>query len=60
MQVGDIQKEIQEKKKKLAHIYNLNADIMLTGKIIHFIDKDKLIVGNGKAENTNIELKGPR
>ncbi|XP_060555492.1 kinesin-like protein KIF28P [Ruditapes philippinarum] len=51
--------EINEKKKKHPHLYNLNMDPQMTGKIIHFIiEDDCTIIGNGKGEGTDLTLRG--
>lgn len=51
--------EINEKKKSHPHLYNLNMDPMMCGRIIHFIiEDDETIIGNGKAEGTDLCLRG--
>ncbi|XP_045207845.2 kinesin-like protein KIF28P isoform X2 [Mercenaria mercenaria] len=51
--------EINERKKTDPHLYNLNMDPMMTGRIIHFMNDDKeVIIGNGKAEGTDLVLRG--
>ncbi|KAH3701132.1 hypothetical protein DPMN_076116 [Dreissena polymorpha] len=56
--------EINEKKKTYPHMYNLNSDPQMTGRIIHFLVKsdstmdDETIIGNGKAEGTDLTLRG--
>ncbi|WAR06090.1 KIF28-like protein [Mya arenaria] len=56
--------EINEKKKTWPHLYNLNMDPQMTGKIIHFMVQgdntmdDETIIGNGKAEGTDLTLRG--
>ena len=52
-------KEVNEMKKKVPHIFNLNFDPMLTGNIVHFIDQ-KRSVGNQRGETSDICLMGPR
>ena len=52
--------ETAEKKKSTPHIYNLNFDPQLSGRIVHFIDGEKKAVGNGKGEGIDIVLVGPR
>lgn len=53
--------EINEKKKAHPHLYNLNMDPMMCGRIIHFIiEDDETIIGNGKAEGTDLALRGGR
>ena len=62
---GDIA-AINERKKTAPHLYNLNMDPQMTGQIIHFILKDdntmddETIIGNGKAEGTDLTLRGSR
>lgn len=51
--------EINEKKKRLPHLYNLNSDPMLTGHIIHFIENDQeTVIGNGKDKETDLTIRG--
>ena len=53
--------EINEKKKRLPHLYNLNMDPQLTGHIIWFIDCDKhTVIGNGKDKETDLAIRGGR
>ena len=53
--------EINEKKKKFAHLYNLNADPMLTGHITHIIENDvEIVIGNGQDKETDLTIRGGR
>jgi hypothetical protein len=47
----------ETRRKKEPHIFNLNADLMLTGKVVYFINKVTLTVGSGKTGGADIELK---
>ncbi|XP_064610663.1 kinesin-like protein KIF28 isoform X2 [Liolophura sinensis] len=52
--------EVNEKRNSVAHLYNLNMDPMLTGRIIFFIDTPEKTVGNPKGTGPNdITLVGP-
>ena len=55
----DAMNEAAEKKKKVSHIYNLNVDPQLSGKVVHFVEGSKKI-GTKKGENVDIVLVGPR
>lgn len=48
-----------EKKKSTPHLFNLNIDSQLSGKIIHFIEKDTTKIGNKNGEQSDITLGGP-
>ncbi|KAL5010885.1 hypothetical protein ScPMuIL_013190 [Solemya velum] len=50
---------VNEKKKTIPHIFNLNMDVQLTGHIVHFLDSPEKVVGSGKAEGVEIILPGP-
>ncbi|KAL3836511.1 hypothetical protein ACJMK2_021937 [Sinanodonta woodiana] len=49
--------EMQEKKKKIPHISNLNMDPMLTGHVIHLFEQPESTLGS--AEDCKCRLKGP-
>ncbi|KAK2174001.1 hypothetical protein NP493_836g01049 [Ridgeia piscesae] len=51
--------ESNKKRKTVAHIYNLNFDPQLSGRIVHFIEGDHVTVGNQKGDPCNITLMGP-
>ncbi|XP_074652315.1 kinesin-like protein KIF28 isoform X3 [Tubulanus polymorphus] len=51
---------MQEKKKSVAHLFNLNFDPMLTGKINYFIEKSSHRVTNKRDQlDGDIVLMGP-
>lgn len=50
--------EINEKKKTIPHIYNLNMDPMLTGHMFYFIDAPTKSFG-AAAEGVDIQMHGP-
>ena len=52
--------EIMERRNKEPHIYNLNFDPQLTGKIVHFISGEQVTIGNNKGDPCDIALMGPR
>lgn len=51
----DDQAAVQERRKKEAHIANLNVDPMLSGNIVHFLDKNKNI-----GKEAEIVIRGPK
>ncbi|KAK2143188.1 hypothetical protein LSH36_870g00010 [Paralvinella palmiformis] len=51
--------EMTERKKKEPHIYNLNFDPQLTGKIVHFISGEQVTIGTNKGDPSDIVLMGP-
>ncbi|XP_066989396.1 kinesin-like protein KIF28 [Macrobrachium rosenbergii] len=53
-----IAKKEQEKQKK-PHIYNLNVDPMLSGRILHILKPGANSVGNRKGEESYITMVGP-
>ena len=48
----------QEKKTK-PHIYNLNFDPQLSGKIVHILQKAETELGNSRGKESDICIIGP-
>lgn len=53
-----IAKKEQERQKK-AHIYNLNVDPMLSGRVIHILRPGANSIGNRKGKESYITMIGP-
>lgn len=48
-----------KKRKKVAHMMNLNEDPMLSGVVLHYMDSETTTIGRGDAEPPpSIALKG--
>merc|ERR1719419_1702363 len=47
----------QERRKKEIHLWNVNFDPQLSGKIVHFISEERVTVG--RDGECNIQLHGP-
>lgn len=47
-----------EQKKSMPHMWNLNEDPSLSGKVSHFVNKGKTVVGSVKNDKANIQLAG--
>lgn len=55
------EKQSEEEEKKIPHLYNLNEDPALVGKIRHMVRNGMLKIGNGKdGSDPDIVLNGPR
>ena len=52
--------KVNERRKTIPHVYNLNFDAQLSGRIVQFVDEDRETVGNPKGDKTDIVLNGPR
>ncbi len=51
--------QINKEKKKNPHLYNLNFDPQLNGKIIHILKKSQTEIGNKKGKESDICMIGP-
>ena len=49
----------EEERKTKPHIYNLNQDPQLSGRIIHILKNGDTTVGNRKGEESDITMIGP-
>ena len=51
---------LEQKRKEVPHLWNLNEDPALTNVIVHFVEIGESRVGNGaaKADKLQIVLKG--
>jgi len=56
---GNEMLQLQKEKKKYPHIYNLNFDPQLSGKIIHILRKPDTEIGNRKGKDSDICMIGP-
>lgn len=51
---------VDEKKKTTPHIYNLNQDPQLSGRIVHFLEGDNKLIGSSGSEGeVGIRIVGP-
>ncbi|OWF37465.1 Kinesin-like protein KLP6 [Mizuhopecten yessoensis] len=51
---------VDEKKKTTPHLYNLNQDPQLSGRIVHFLEGENITIGSCAAEgDVNIRIVGP-
>ena len=53
-------KKKEDEKQHKPHIYNLNSDNQLTGKIVHILKSGETTVGNRKGTESDIVMTGPR
>nr|XP_040578221.1 kinesin-like protein KIF28P isoform X1 [Lepeophtheirus salmonis]XP_040578231.1 kinesin-like protein KIF28P isoform X1 [Lepeophtheirus salmonis]XP_040578235.1 kinesin-like protein KIF28P isoform X1 [Lepeophtheirus salmonis] len=51
--------QIMEDKKSKTHLYNLNFDPQLSGRIIHIIQKPITEIGNRKGNESDVCMVGP-
>ena len=50
---------MNREKENKPHIYNLNMDPMLSGRIVNILKKKQTEVGNRKGEESDITMVGP-
>ena len=50
---------LQKERKSNPHLYNLNFDPQLNGKIIHILKKQETEIGNRKGNDSDICMIGP-
>ena len=50
---------MQKERKSNPHLYNLNFDPQLNGKIIHILKKEQTEIGNRKGNDSDICMIGP-
>ena len=53
-----LQKILKDKQTK-PHLYNLNFDPQLSGRIIHILEKPETEIGNRKGKESDICMVGP-
>ena len=53
-----LQKIMKDKQTK-PHLYNLNFDPQLNGRIIHILEKPETEIGNKKGKESDIVMVGP-
>ena len=51
--------KIMEEKKSKAHLFNLNFDPQLSGRLVHICQKPELEIGNKKGKESDICMVGP-
>ena len=51
--------KIMEEKKTKAHLFNLNFDPQLSGRLVHIFQKPELEIGNKKGKESDICMVGP-
>ena len=51
--------KIMEEKKSKAHLFNLNFDPQLSGRLVHIFQKHDLEIGNKKGKESDICMVGP-
>lgn len=53
-------RRLEQKRKEVPHLWNLNEDPALTNVIVHFVENGENRIGNGasKADKLQIVLKG--
>ena len=51
--------QIMEEKKSKAHLFNLNFDPQLSGRLVHIFQKSELEIGNKKGKESDICMIGP-
>ena len=57
---GEDLQRIMKAKKTTPHIYNINFDPQLSGRIVHILDKADTQIGNGKnKDQAEIVMIGP-
>ncbi len=52
-------KQAAKEKEEHPHIYNLNFDPQLSGKIVHILKKKETTIGNRKGADVDICMVGP-
>ncbi|XP_076031819.1 kinesin-like protein KIF28 [Oratosquilla oratoria] len=52
-------KRKEEDKQTKPHLYNLNVDPMLSGRILHILKPGVTTIGNNKGEESDITMLGP-
>ena len=56
---GSNAKQAEKEKTQHPHIYNLNFDPQLSGKIVHILKKPETEIGNNKPPHSDITMVGP-
>ena len=51
--------QIMEEKKSKPHLFNLNFDPQLSGRLVHIFQKSELEIGNKKGKESDICMIGP-
>ncbi len=50
---------VMEEKKTKPHLFNLNFDPQLSGRIVHILQKPETEIGNRKGQESDICMVGP-
>jgi len=53
------QRKLEQEKKSRPHLLNLNADPQLTARIVYPLNREEMLIGNGKEKEPDILLIGP-
>ncbi|XP_065566574.1 kinesin-like protein KIF28P isoform X2 [Artemia franciscana] len=53
------QRKLEQEKKSRPHLLNLNADPQLTARIVYPLNREEMLIGNGKEKEPDILLVGP-
>ena len=51
--------QIMEEKKTKPHLFNLNFDPQLSGRLVHIFQKENTEIGNTKGKESDICMVGP-
>ena len=51
--------KIMKDKQTKPHLYNLNFDPQLSGRIIHILEKPETVIGSRKVKESDIRMLGP-
>ena len=51
--------KIMEEKKSKPHLFNLNFDPQLSGRLVHIFQKSETEIGNKKGHESDICMIGP-
>jgi kinesin family protein 1 len=52
-------KQVRKEMEEHPHIYNLNFDPQLSGKIVHILKKPETEIGNRKGNESDVCMVGP-
>ena len=55
----ELMQKIMKDKGTKPHLYNLNFDPQLSGRIIHILEKPETEIGNRKGKESDICMVGP-
>jgi hypothetical protein len=52
-------KKKEEERLKKPHLFNLNPDPILSGKVVHILKAGATTIGNRKGDPSDITMVGP-